>query len=162
MKNMHHKQTIMKKVLTISFFLLLFWNSSAQIPPIYAGLGYNFGRSPLIAFNDFIELYNQDPHKTDNYVFPHGFDKMHWLTGVCFSGGIYLTKSTALELSFSRKFNHTFAYYDPANNPTNLRVDIGIGVATIESALLFPTKYDKLTNSPSIGFAMRKNYYFDR
>jgi outer membrane protein OmpA-like peptidoglycan-associated protein len=151
----------MKKILLIiSLVLIISTEAKAQIPATHFSIGYTFARSPLSDFNEFIGLYNENPVKLGNYTFTHGFDKMHWLTGVYFGGGFRFSNMD-LELNFTRKFNHTFTYYDPANNPTYLRVDIGIGIATVEAAALFPTQYDKFTLSPGIGlgFLTRNLYY---
>lgn len=153
----------MKKILLIiNLILIISVTAKAQIPPTHFSFGYTFARSPLSDFNEFIGLYNENPVKLDGYIFDHGFDKMHWLTGIYYGGGVQLN-NIDFELNFTRKYNHTFAYYDPATNPTYFRVDIGIGVATIEAAALFPTKYDKFTLSPGIGlgFLTRNLYYWD-
>ncbi|MBN2747734.1 MAG: OmpA family protein [Bacteroidales bacterium] len=150
----------MRKVLIILAIIGISLNSSADIPPLHFSIGYTFARSPLSDFNEFIGLYNENPQKLNNYVFTNGFDKMHWLTGIYFEGGFKMKKAE-FEINFTRKFNHTFAYYDPANNPTYFRIDIGIGVATIETAILFPTEYENFTLSPGIGLGfLTRNYYY--
>ncbi len=150
----------MRKVLMILAVIGISLTSSADIPPLHFSVGYTFARSPLSDFNEFIGLYNENPQKLGNYVFTHGFDKMHWLTGIYFGGGFKMEKAE-FEINFTRKFNHTFAYYDPSTNPTYFRIDIGIGVATIETAVLFPTEYENFTLSPGIGLGfLTRNYYY--
>lgn len=154
----------MRIILSILLFFCITKSTQAQIPPTYLSLGYNFARSPLRDFNEFIDLYNVNPQKIGNFTFTHGFENMHGLYGIYFGGGLQLGKVN-YELNFSRKFNHTFAYYDPANNPNYLRVDIGISVETVEAVFLFPIDYENITISPGVGlgFLSRKlNYRSDK
>jgi len=125
--------------------------------------GYTFTHAPLRDINEFIGLYNENPNKLGGYVFTHGFEELNGLRGVYFGGGLSYGNSILFELNYTRKFNHTFAYYDPANNPTYFRVDIGFGISTVEAAVLFPSYYGKLCITPGIGmgFLSRKMYYWD-
>lgn len=146
-------------------FTLCLINAYAQKPTrYYLSAGYTFARAPLKSFHEFIGLYNQDPNKIGNFTFSHGFDNMKCLKGIYLGGGYVLNSGLMLELNFTRKFNHTFAYYDPANNPNYLRVDIGYSIGTVEVAGLIPFYYTSgFTVAPGLGlgFVSRKLYYWD-
>lgn len=124
--------------------------------------GYTFTHAPLRDINEFIGLYNENPNKLQGYVFTHGFKELKSLRGIYFGAGMLLN-GMQLELNYSRKFNHTFAYYDPAINPTYFRVDIGYGITTVEAAVLYPQHFGNVVVSPGIGmgFLSRKLYYWD-
>ncbi len=145
---------------------LFAWNAlPAQNFSFYLTGGYTFTRAPLKTYHEFIGLYNENPVKRNGYVFTHGFDNMKCLKGLYYGVGMNYRNSLLFEINYSRKFNHTFAYYDPANNPTYLRVDIGYGIGTVEAAVLFPRYYGsgRVQIAPGIGmgFLSRKLYYWD-
>ena len=152
----------MKKLGLIIIFIAINLSSLADIPPFYISTGYHFSRSALRDFNEFIELYNENPSKLNNYVFDHGFDKLHCLKGFGFGAGVFV-KGFDFSFEYFRKFNHTFAYYDPAINPSYLRVDIGIGVRTYEFTALKQLEYENIIISPGVGlgYTIRDLYYWD-
>ncbi len=152
----------MKIRIILILFIFLSLRVTSGIPPFYIDFGYNFSRSALFDFNEFVGLYNEDPQKVGNYVFEHGFDKMHWLNGMQFGIGVK-SNDVSLEFNYSRKFNHTFAYYNPVNNPTYLRVDLGISVKTYELVFMAQGNKDRLRVLSGFGFGyvQRSLLYFD-
>ncbi len=151
-------------ILCIVMFAVFLPNTvSTQNVGFYLTGGYTFTRAPLNTFHEFTALYNENPNKIHGYVFTHGFADMKCLNGIYYGAGMNYKGSLLVEINYSRKFNHTFAYYDPANNPDYLRVDLGFGIGTVELAFLKPMYFGALTVSPGIGmgFLSRKLYYWD-
>lgn len=152
----------MKIRIILVFFILISFKAKSGIPPFYIDFGYNFSRSALFDFNEFVGLYNENPNKIGGYTFEHGFDKMHWLNGMQFGVGARFD-DVNLEFNYSKKFNHTFAYYDPSKNPTYLRVDLGISVKTYELAFMIQGNVDrfKIFSGFGLGYVQRSLLYFD-
>lgn len=143
--------------------LIMSFRSSSEIPPFYFDFGYNFSRSRMADFNEFIDLYNANPSKDGGYTFTHGFDNIHWLNGFHFGGG-YHDDESALEINFARKYNSVFAFYDPATNPTYYLTGFGIDLKTFELALFQKADLDNDLNLQygfGFGLVFRKMLYFE-
>lgn len=106
------KNTNMKTILAILFFLFLFESSNSQSPGIYLGAGYNFSYTALRGVNRFVDAYNTNTSHGAGYVMDAPMDYIKGINGHNIVIGLDL-EDGLMEINWTRKFGSNIAQYTP-------------------------------------------------